>query len=224
MPASPSSWSFAYSSASCIAPAISSATFSGPPLVGVCRRACPRTSNLSSTTTVWILVPPRSMPPRTVFFLAGLTPETYSPGSPCSKRLERPVGSRDSKLLHRVLAGCDACDSDAGAVAGLDVARGVADGEDRLVRQRLAGQPARPLDRRLGEVDALDRIGAVAAEAEVVVEAASGELGVRGGLDVAGGEAEEDALVREALEQLRHAGLDDEVGRVLELQQDQRNQ
>src|SRR5215203_2534958 len=46
------------------APAIASATSSGPPLVGVGRRACPTTSLPASTIAVWILVPPRSMPPR----------------------------------------------------------------------------------------------------------------------------------------------------------------
>ena len=36
----------------------------GPPLVGVGRRASPSTSPPASTIAVWILVPPRSMPPR----------------------------------------------------------------------------------------------------------------------------------------------------------------
>ena len=41
-----------------------SATSSGPPSVGVGRRDSPRTLPRASTTAVWILVPPRSMPPR----------------------------------------------------------------------------------------------------------------------------------------------------------------
>src|SRR4029079_18236424 len=36
---------------------------SGPPFSGVGRRASPRTLPFGSATTVWILVPPRSMPP-----------------------------------------------------------------------------------------------------------------------------------------------------------------
>src|SRR5438270_210476 len=36
----------------------------GVPVVGVGRRACPRTLCLASTITVWIFVPPRSTPPR----------------------------------------------------------------------------------------------------------------------------------------------------------------
>src|SRR5215217_7693888 len=47
------------------APAIASETSAGPPSVGVGTRACARTFESSSTTTAWIFVPPRSMPPRT---------------------------------------------------------------------------------------------------------------------------------------------------------------
>ena len=46
------------------AAAISSATPTGPPVVGVGRRDWPATSLASLTTTAWILVPPRSIPPR----------------------------------------------------------------------------------------------------------------------------------------------------------------
>ena len=52
--------------------AISFATPSGFPWVGVGRRDWPTTFHLLSTTTAWILVPPRSMPPRITGFL-GLT-------------------------------------------------------------------------------------------------------------------------------------------------------
>ena len=71
----------AWAAASRIAAAISRATSSGPPVVGVGRRDCPSTSFLSSTTTVWIFVPPRSIPPRAGGALAGLTAQTISPGS-----------------------------------------------------------------------------------------------------------------------------------------------
>src|SRR5919201_2233630 len=52
------------SAASRSASDICSATFSGLPSVGVGRRDCPTTFHSSSTTTAWILVPPRSIPPR----------------------------------------------------------------------------------------------------------------------------------------------------------------
>src|SRR5919197_5629055 len=50
--------------ASRTASAIRSATSSGPPAVGVGRRASPTTFERPSTTTAWIFVPPRSIPPR----------------------------------------------------------------------------------------------------------------------------------------------------------------
>ena len=45
----------------------------GRPRVGVGRRAWPSTFHLPSTTTAWILVPPRSMPPRAIMGFRGLT-------------------------------------------------------------------------------------------------------------------------------------------------------
>ncbi len=54
----------AASAASTSALAISSATSAGPPSVGVWRRASPLTSPVGLTIAAWILVPPRSMPPR----------------------------------------------------------------------------------------------------------------------------------------------------------------
>ena len=53
----------------------------GRPCPGVGRRDCPRTLLSASTTTVWILVPPRSMPPRAACFESGLTPQTISGGN-----------------------------------------------------------------------------------------------------------------------------------------------
>jgi hypothetical protein len=50
--------------ASVIAATIASATSCGPPVVGVGWRDWPSTTWCSSTTTAWIFVPPRSMPPR----------------------------------------------------------------------------------------------------------------------------------------------------------------
>src|SRR3954451_5178352 len=69
--------SLACAAASCRHSAISCATSSGPPDEGVGRRASPSTSLPASTTTVWILVPPRSIPPRAGCFEAGLTRRPY---------------------------------------------------------------------------------------------------------------------------------------------------
>src|SRR3954470_5708566 len=63
-PASASVSTPAWWAASVIAAAIAAATASGPPSVGVGWRACPITAWSGSTTTAWIFVPPRSMPPR----------------------------------------------------------------------------------------------------------------------------------------------------------------
>ena len=67
-------------------------------------------------------------------------------------------------------------------------------------------------------------VGAVAAEGEEAVEAGAGELDVRGGLDVAGDQAEQHALVDQPVEQLldpRHhpvaARLGDRVGQVAQV-------
>jgi hypothetical protein len=63
MPASALGAISAAVAASRSAAAISAATSAGPPLVGVARRADPSTVCSSSTTTAWIFVPPRSIPP-----------------------------------------------------------------------------------------------------------------------------------------------------------------
>ena len=61
----------ACSAASRTAPTMASVTSAGPPSVGVGTRESPSTSCCSSTTTAWILVPPRSMPPyRAMSFLS----------------------------------------------------------------------------------------------------------------------------------------------------------
>ena len=66
------------SAASRSAPAISAATSFGPALGGVAQRASPSTLLRALTTTVWILVPPRSMPPRAVAG-AGLIARDHKP-------------------------------------------------------------------------------------------------------------------------------------------------
>src|SRR5262249_19762056 len=53
----------------------------GRPFVGVGWRDSPSTLFSESTTTVWILVPPRSIPPRASCFGAGLTAQTIAPQS-----------------------------------------------------------------------------------------------------------------------------------------------
>src|SRR4051794_13410404 len=60
--ASVSTW--AWWAASVIAAAMAVATAPGPPSVGVGWRAWPITAWSGSTTTAWIFVPPRSIPPR----------------------------------------------------------------------------------------------------------------------------------------------------------------
>ena len=71
----PISWSLdvpAAAAASRRVSAIAAATSGGPPVCGVGRRAWPRTWLRPSTTTAWIFVPPRSMPPRA--FMATVSP------------------------------------------------------------------------------------------------------------------------------------------------------
>src|SRR4051794_4143116 len=63
-PASASVSTPAWCAASVIAAAIAAATSGGPPSIGVGWRAWPMTAWPGSTTTAWIFVPPRSMPPR----------------------------------------------------------------------------------------------------------------------------------------------------------------
>src|ERR671932_175021 len=63
-PASASVSTPAWCAASVIAVAIAAATSSGPPSVGVGWRDWPSPALPASTTTAWIFVPPRSMPPR----------------------------------------------------------------------------------------------------------------------------------------------------------------
>src|SRR5262249_58990022 len=71
---------FAASAASFMVATISLATSSGPPSVGVGRLAWPSTWLSASTTTVWILVPPRSIPPRGAWSEPGLTWQTLTSG------------------------------------------------------------------------------------------------------------------------------------------------
>ena len=97
------------------------------------------------------------------------------------------------QFLDRVAPGRDADHFDPGAVAGPDVARGVAYGDRRWRgRAGAAGDAAAALERLLGQLGAVAGVGAVAAEGEEAVEVAAGELDVGGGLDVAGDDAEQD--------------------------------
>jgi hypothetical protein len=64
MPASAAVSTPASAAASPIAPASSAVTPGGPPSVGVGRRDWPASAPARPTTTAWIFVPPRSMPPR----------------------------------------------------------------------------------------------------------------------------------------------------------------
>ena len=74
-----------------MASAIAAATSAGSPSVGVGWRDWPCTLPSSSTTAAWILVPPRSMPPRMAVMLRG--DDACSRPSWCSWRGERPEPS-----------------------------------------------------------------------------------------------------------------------------------
>ena len=80
------------------APAIASETSAGPPSVGVGSRCSPSTLLSSSTTTAWIFVPPRSMPPRTLRPSARRRTRgvrrTAVPPRPCDRRRWRRRRSR----------------------------------------------------------------------------------------------------------------------------------
>src|SRR5581483_9421032 len=134
-------------------------------------------------------------------------------GEAVGEGLDRPVGSGGAQLADRVLARRHADDADAGRVTGLDVARRVAHRDDLRGGKRLAAQAAGALHRDPGQLGALARVRPVAAEGEVVVQVRARELDVGRGLDVAGGEAEQDAALAEAAEQLLGAGLDAVAGR-----------
>src|SRR3954452_7756788 len=66
-------WTPAAAAASSSAPAISAVIARGPPSTGVCLRASPATAPRPFRITAWILVPPRSMPPRPLMPSAILT-------------------------------------------------------------------------------------------------------------------------------------------------------
>ena len=116
-------------------------------------------------------------------------------------RLQRPVGAGLAQLGGRLAAGGDAHDADADGLGGSDVAGGVADGYALLRLEAAAADLHGAGDRAAGELGAVAGVGAVAAAGEVAVEAPAGQLDVGGRLEVAGGQPEQHALGRQALEQ-----------------------
>src|SRR6476660_7047701 len=74
--------------------------------------------------------------------------------------LDGGVGSSLQELLDGVLAGRHADHSDAGAVAGLDVARGVAAGEAVRPAESLAADQLGPLERLLRQLGSVPRVRA----------------------------------------------------------------
>src|SRR5213083_456161 len=110
------------------------------------------------------------------------------------------------KLLDRVATGGYAYHLDPGPVAGLDVAGGVADGYAGTLGEGAAGDEGAAAQGRLRHLGAVGRIRAVTAEAEEAVEMAAGELDVGGGLDVAGDQAEQDAVLDQARQQVLDSG------------------
>src|ERR1700753_2110824 len=91
--------------------------------------------------------------------------------------LDRPVGARLFLFGDAVGAGGDADDADAGAVAGADVARGIADRDRRGELERRAGRLRPALDRPFGDLHPVAVVGAEAAEAEALVEIGGLALG-----------------------------------------------
>ena len=79
-PASAPASTAASAAASRIVSAIAAATAGGPPSVGVGLRDEPSTSWESSTTTAWIFVPPRSIPPK-----VGIGGHDRRPGVPLGR-------------------------------------------------------------------------------------------------------------------------------------------
>ena len=129
-------------------------------------------------------------------------------GKPDSTVSSAQSAPASRELLDRVAAGRDADDPDAGAVAGLDVARGVADRDAGAVGRAAPPETSSPPRSSAVLVTSVRsrRVRAVAAEGEEAVEVAAGELDVGGRLDVAGDEAEQDALVDQPRQQLLDAG------------------
>ncbi len=142
---------------------------------------------------------------------------------------DRPVGAGLFLFGDAVGAGGDADDADAGAVAGGDVARGVADRDRRGEVERRAGRLRPALDRPFGDLGPVAVVGAEAAEGEVLVEVAALELDPRRRLDVPGDDPLDDPGLGEPRQDLldpRHhpvAGrFGDRVGHVLEVLGDDR--
>src|SRR3954454_15383932 len=139
-------------------------------------------------------------------------------GEGVPERVEHDVRARLLDLLARVVPGGDAERHAAGAVCRVEVLGSVADHERPLRVDRLAQQHLAALERLLGELDPVGRVGAVAAEREVAIEARARELDVRGGLDGARRDPEQDpVLAREPLEQFLRAVEHAVLLRVLDL-------
>ena len=77
---------------------------------------------------------------------------------------------------------------------GLDVERRVADRDRALAVEARRRPRLGAVERLAADVDPGVRVRAVAAEGEEAVEVGAGELGVRGGLGVAGDQADQPAL------------------------------
>ena len=103
-------------------------------------------------------------------------------------------------------------------MAGLDVARSVAARRSSGHGRGFAPETSSPRSSAfLVSSVRSRRVRAVAAEGEVAVEVGARQLDVRGLLDVAGGEAEQDPVLDQPVEQLHHPVLDHEAGGVLDL-------
>ena len=89
------------------------------------------------------------------YYDAGARRPLSGPGEPAPQVLDRPVGAGLAEFLDAVVAGGDADHLDAGAVAGVDVARGVADGDRRRRREGAAGDQLAASRARFGQLGAV---------------------------------------------------------------------
>src|SRR3954464_10664418 len=97
------------------------------------------------------------------------TRTSVHPGEGVPERVEHHVGARLLELLARVVPGGDAEGHAAGSVRRVEVLGRVADHERLLRVERVPEQHLAALERLLRELDAVARVGAVAAEREVAV-------------------------------------------------------
>src|ERR1051325_4937813 len=106
------------------------------------------------------------------------------------------VGACVAQLVDAVVTARDGDGHGAGATRGGDIERRVADDEAVARLEAVALRERSALDCALRQLGAVFRVGAEAAEAEVVVELPARELDARGALDATRCQAEQVAPAR----------------------------